>query len=49
MPIEPPKFSTATWKQWLFAVCFLTASGVAMLGWLAGLSWLAFSLVRLAL
>jgi hypothetical protein len=49
MPIEAPKISKATWGQRFFTVCFLTASAVAMLGWSAGIIWVAYSLLGLIL
>jgi hypothetical protein len=49
MPIDAPKIITATWRQRLFTVCFLTASAVTMLGWLAGTIWVAYSLLSLIL
>jgi hypothetical protein len=45
MPIEARRASTA--RELLVAVCFLTAIGVAMLGWLAGFAWAAVSLLML--
>jgi hypothetical protein len=41
-----PVFATSasSWKRQLFTACFLAASAVATLGWLAALSWATLSL-----
>jgi hypothetical protein len=49
MPIDAPKFSTATRRQRLFTAFFLTAVAIAMLSWLTGIGWAMVSLVRLVL
>jgi hypothetical protein len=46
MPIEAAAVSTATLKQRLFTICYLTAIAVAMLGWLATLGWAAIAVAR---
>ena len=47
--IEAAAVSTATLKQRLFTICYLTASAVAMLGWLAALGWAAVAVMRWSL
>jgi hypothetical protein len=49
MPVKGPRVSAAKRKQRLFAVCFVTASAIAMLGWLTGIGWAALSLLRMLL
>jgi hypothetical protein len=44
--IEAAAVSTATLKQRLFTICFLTASAIAMLGWLAALGWAAVAVTN---
>jgi hypothetical protein len=48
-PIETPRISPPKWKQRLFTVGFLTASVVAMLGWMTGIAWAALSLLKVLL
>ena len=47
--IEAPGISPPKWRQRLFAAGFLTASVVAMLGWMTGIAWAALSLLKVLL
>jgi hypothetical protein len=46
IPIEAAAVDTATLKQRLSTICYLTAIAVVMLGWLAALGWAAVSVAR---
>jgi hypothetical protein len=41
MPNEAPAVSTATFKQRLSRIYYLTAITVAMVGWLSAFDWVA--------
>jgi hypothetical protein len=47
MPITgAAAINSATLKNRLFTLCYLTAVAVATLGWLAALGWTAFALAQ---
>jgi hypothetical protein len=39
LPMEAAAIMTITVKDRLFTVCYLTATAVAMLGWLSAFGW----------
>ena len=47
--IEAAAASRATLKQRVLVACYLTATAVAMLGWLSAFSWAAAEVAKLLL
>jgi hypothetical protein len=46
MPNNAAVVSTATFKQRLSSICFLTAITVAMVGWLSAFGWAAVAVAK---
>jgi hypothetical protein len=46
MPNNAAVVSTATFKQRLSSICFLTAITVAMVGWLSAFGWVAVAVAK---
>jgi hypothetical protein len=46
MPIEATAVSRAPVKDRLFTVCYLTATAVAMLGWLSAFGWVTVAVAK---
>jgi hypothetical protein len=46
IPIEAAEANTATLKQRLSTICYVTAIAVAMLGWWAALGWVAVAVAN---
>jgi hypothetical protein len=46
MPNKAAAVSTATVKQRLFRICYLTAITVAMVGWLSAFGWGAVTVAK---
>ncbi len=46
MPVEATATGRSTMKDRLFMVCYLTATAVAMLGWLSAFGWATFAAAK---
>jgi len=46
MPTNAAVVSRATMKDRLFKVCYLTATAVAMLGWLSAFGWVTVAVAK---
>ena len=46
MPMEALSAKRATMKDRLFTVCYLTATAVAMVGWLSAFGWVTVAVAK---
>jgi hypothetical protein len=46
MPMEAAVARKATLRERFFKICYLTAIGVAMVGWLSALGWLTVAVTK---
>jgi len=46
MPMEALSTRRATMKDRLFTVCYLTATAVAMVGWLSAFGWVTVAVAK---
>jgi hypothetical protein len=46
MPMEATAITRATMKDRLFTACYLTATAVAMLGWLSAFGWVTVAVAK---
>ncbi|SHH19835.1 hypothetical protein [Bradyrhizobium erythrophlei] len=46
MPMEASAIAKVTVKERLFTVCYLTATGVAMVGWLCAFGWITVAVAK---
>jgi hypothetical protein len=46
MPIEGTAITRATMKDQLFTACYLTATAVAMIGWLSAFGWATVAVAK---
>jgi hypothetical protein len=46
IPMEASAITNVTAKERLFTVCYLTATGVAMVGWLSAFGWVTVAVAK---